>query len=222
MVRPHDRCRHPSKRSLAPRLRRIRHHGQWRSALLRRNIRAPPNKTGHPLPCTVEVDGAVLKVAGRRKHCTYPELASGGPQKLLELEPCSAVFCPRLRPAPGSPRATRSARGSVLWLGETLVGSPFRCGPTRRCWHRLGPRLAGCSTAGAARRRRLQEDQLFPMWTLASKRHPLTTNNSSIPAIPQLDSQDTHHWHYSARQPAIPHVHAPAGARDAPPAPFPV
>ena len=42
-------------------------------------------RTGHPHPCTVEVDGAALKVAERRKHCTYPEFARGGPQKLLVL-----------------------------------------------------------------------------------------------------------------------------------------
>ena len=40
---------------------------------------------GHPHPCTVEVDGAALRVAELRKHCTYPELARGGPQKLLVL-----------------------------------------------------------------------------------------------------------------------------------------
>ena len=31
------------------------------------------------------MDGAALRVAERRKHCTYPELARGGPQKLLVL-----------------------------------------------------------------------------------------------------------------------------------------
>ncbi|CAE7872483.1 unnamed protein product, partial [Symbiodinium sp. KB8] len=33
------------------------------------------------------VHGAALKVAERRKQCTYPELARGGPQKLLVLGP---------------------------------------------------------------------------------------------------------------------------------------
>ncbi|CAE7472175.1 CPY1, partial [Symbiodinium sp. KB8] len=46
---------------------------------------SPLTRTGHPHPCTVEVDGAALRVAERRKHCTYPELARGGPQKLLVL-----------------------------------------------------------------------------------------------------------------------------------------
>ena len=46
---------------------------------------SPLTRTGHPHPCTVEVDGAALKVAERRKHSTYPELARGGPQKLLVL-----------------------------------------------------------------------------------------------------------------------------------------
>ena len=46
---------------------------------------SPLTRTGHPHPCTVEVDEAALKVAERRKHCTYPELARGRPQKLLVL-----------------------------------------------------------------------------------------------------------------------------------------
>ena len=43
-----------------------------------------PLPTGHLQPCTVEVDGAMLKVAERRKRSTYPELARG-PQRLLVL-----------------------------------------------------------------------------------------------------------------------------------------
>ena len=45
---------------------------------------SPLTRTGHPQPCTVEVDGAMLKVAERRKRSTYPELALG-PQRLLVL-----------------------------------------------------------------------------------------------------------------------------------------
>ncbi|CAE7944780.1 unnamed protein product, partial [Symbiodinium sp. KB8] len=45
---------------------------------------SPLTRTGHPQPCTVEVDGAMLKVAERRKRSTYPELARG-PQRLLVL-----------------------------------------------------------------------------------------------------------------------------------------
>ena len=43
------------------------------------------SSNGHPHPCAVEVDGAVLQVAERRKRCTYPELAKGGPEKLVVL-----------------------------------------------------------------------------------------------------------------------------------------
>ena len=42
-------------------------------------------RIGHRHPCTVTVDRAVLKVAQRRTHCTYPELSRGGQQKLLVL-----------------------------------------------------------------------------------------------------------------------------------------
>ncbi|OLP92141.1 hypothetical protein AK812_SmicGene26092 [Symbiodinium microadriaticum] len=45
---------------------------------------SPLTRTGHPQPCSVEVDGAMLKVAERRKRSTYPELARG-PQRLLVL-----------------------------------------------------------------------------------------------------------------------------------------
>ena len=45
---------------------------------------SPLTRTGHPQPCTVEVDEAFLKVAERRKRSTYPELARG-PQRLLVL-----------------------------------------------------------------------------------------------------------------------------------------
>ena len=45
---------------------------------------SPLTRTGHPQPCAVEVDGAMLKVAERRKRSTYPELARG-PQRLLVL-----------------------------------------------------------------------------------------------------------------------------------------
>ena len=44
---------------------------------------SPLTTTGHPHPCAV--DGAVLQVTERRKRCTYPELARGGPQKLVVL-----------------------------------------------------------------------------------------------------------------------------------------
>ena len=38
---------------------------------------------GHPHPCIAEADGAALYVTKRCKHSTYPELAWGGPQRLL-------------------------------------------------------------------------------------------------------------------------------------------
>ena len=42
-------------------------------------------RTGHPQPCAVQVDGAALQVAERRKQAAYPELTRGGPQTLLVL-----------------------------------------------------------------------------------------------------------------------------------------
>ena len=67
-----------------------------------------------PLPAKrrifTEVDGAALKVAERRKHSTYPELARGGPQKLLVLG--SEIGRRWTRP-PGSPRCTEAATRSA-------------------------------------------------------------------------------------------------------------
>ena len=112
---------------------------------------SPLTRTGHPHPCTVEVHGAALKVAERRKQCTYPELARGGPQKLLVLGPeiggrwgtAAQRFVRdlvRLR-AFRAPPAVRAAASSP-WA-RRLVGSPFCRGPARRCEHGLGPCVAG-------------------------------------------------------------------------------
>ena len=46
---------------------------------------SPLTRTGHPQPCAVQVDGAALQVAERRKQAAYPELTRGGPQTLLVL-----------------------------------------------------------------------------------------------------------------------------------------
>ena len=40
-------------------------------------------RTGQPQLGTVEDDGAMLRFAERRKRAAYPELSSGGPQRLL-------------------------------------------------------------------------------------------------------------------------------------------
>ena len=46
---------------------------------------SPLTRTGHPQPCTAEVDGAALQIAERHKRVACPELSRGGPQKLLVL-----------------------------------------------------------------------------------------------------------------------------------------
>ena len=46
---------------------------------------SPLMRTVHPQPCTGTIDGAALRVAERRKHAAYPELACAGPQKLVVL-----------------------------------------------------------------------------------------------------------------------------------------
>ena len=46
---------------------------------------SPLTRTGLPQPCAAETHGAALRVAERRKRATYPELARGGPQRLVVL-----------------------------------------------------------------------------------------------------------------------------------------
>ena len=44
---------------------------------------SPFTRTGRPQPCAAAHDGAMLRVAERRKRTAYPELRAGGPQRLL-------------------------------------------------------------------------------------------------------------------------------------------
>ena len=48
-------------------------------------LASPLMRTGHLQPCTATIDGAALRVAERRKHAAYPELACAGTQKLVVL-----------------------------------------------------------------------------------------------------------------------------------------
>ena len=46
---------------------------------------SPLTRTGLPQPGAAATDGAVLRVAERRKRDAYPELCAGGPQTLVVL-----------------------------------------------------------------------------------------------------------------------------------------
>ena len=46
---------------------------------------SPLTRGGQPQPGAAETDGAVLRVAERRKLAAYPELGRGGPQRLVVL-----------------------------------------------------------------------------------------------------------------------------------------
>ena len=91
---------------------------------------SPLTRTGQPQPGTVEDDGAMLRVAERRKRAAYPELSSGGPaaaprarlRDRRALERNSTAACERLgaRASPTGPAGTASR--SHLRLDETVVG----------------------------------------------------------------------------------------------------
>ena len=110
---------------------------------------SPLTRTGHPHPCAVEVDGAVLQVAERRKRCTYPELARGGPQKLVVLGSeiggrwstaaqrfvCDLVRLRALR-APPAVRDAASSGWARRWWGALSVAVQLAVASTAlgRAW----------------------------------------------------------------------------------------
>ena len=103
---------------------------------------------GHPQPCTVTIDGAALRVAERRKHAAYPELARAGPQKLVVLgsevggrwnEGARSFFrqLVRVRAQRALPaiRAAAAAGWTRRWwsmLASTALGGPYSSSPCGR------------------------------------------------------------------------------------------
>ena len=112
---------------------------------------SPLARSGHPQPCAAAVDGAVLRVAERRKRAAYPELARGGPQTLVVLgsevgggwnaQARSFVRdLVRLR----AYRAAPAVRAGDCRLGAALVEHAFNCGAA-------GSRQYGLWAAGGLR-----------------------------------------------------------------------
>ena len=121
-----------------PRPCRVRGAEQRGSAVLRQ-------------PCAAAVDGAVLRVAERRKRAAYPELARGGPPTLVVLgsevggrwnaQARSFVRdLVRLR----AYRAPPAVRAGDCRLGAALVEHAFNCGTA-------GSRQYGLWAAGGLR-----------------------------------------------------------------------
>ena len=82
---------------------------------------SPVTRTGHPQPCAVQVDGAALQVAERRRQAAYPELTRGGRKHCWCWGPRSAVAG---APGLGASSATRSACGPNARLPPS--GAPQR------------------------------------------------------------------------------------------------
>ena len=109
---------------------------------------SPLTRTGHPQPCTVTIDAAALRVAERRKHAAYPELARAGPQKLVVLgsevggrwnEGARSFVRQLVRESPASPaiRAAAAAGWTRRWwsmlsvavqqaVASTALGGPWQ------------------------------------------------------------------------------------------------
>ena len=121
---------------------------------------SPLMRTGHPQPCTVTIDGAALRVAERRKHAAYPELARAGPQKLVVLgsevggrwnEGARSFVRQLLRVkaqrAPPAVRAAAAAGWTRRWWSMLSVAG----GPTSGRQHSVGRPLAAALAAGRLR-----------------------------------------------------------------------
>ena len=113
---------------------------------------SPLAHTGHPQPGAAETDGAVLRVAERRKRSTYPELSSGGPQELVVLGsevgrlewrgwPLRAAPTPRPVAKSSASSPPRGRRGLVA----PLVGHTGCCRAAGRPQHGTGAGLASAA-----------------------------------------------------------------------------
>ena len=81
---------------------------------------SPLARTGQPQPCSAESDGAALRKAERRKRATYPELALGGPQRLIVLG--TEVG----RPRSCAPSPSGCTARCHVWVGAPVVEHPVR------------------------------------------------------------------------------------------------
>ena len=138
--------------------------------------RSSTRSSAGPSPAsTVEVDGAALKVpvAERRKRCTFPELATGRPQKLLVLRSeiggrwSTAAQC-FVRDLGSEPSAGRQQCTPRPLLAGPGVGEPFlsrSSSPLRaRPWAMRGrqPRYLGRATS--RRQRSLAGTPVAVVW----------------------------------------------------------
>ena len=98
-------------------------------------------------PGTAAHDGAVLRVAARRKRAVYPKLSAGGP---LERSSAGACQRPGAHSSPSGPAGTTTS--SHVRLDETMVGDSGRTGAAGREQH-PDINLNRCSTSPKQRGR---------------------------------------------------------------------
>ena len=132
VARPHDCSRRAATGPQTPGPRRVWGYNSRRRALLRRDPGAPSHRDGSPSALrrpSVQVDGAALQVAERRKQAAYPELTRRGPQTLLllgsEIGGRWSTGARRfVRPGPlaGPTRASRRQGRRSVRMGATMVG----------------------------------------------------------------------------------------------------
>ena len=98
-----------------------------------------------PQPGTAAHDGAVLRVAERRKRAVYPKLSSGGP-----LEQSSAAACqrPGAHSSPSGPAGTASS--SHFRLDGMMVGDSGRTSAAGREQHGTRKSVSRTPTRGPA------------------------------------------------------------------------
>ena len=168
VARPHNRYRRPNRGPSAPRPCRLRLHCQWRALCCDVTL-SPLTRTGHPHPCTVEVDGAALKVAGASTARTRSSAKAAGARlgDRGPLERNSAA----LRCAPPAVRRAACSGCARRWWGALSVAwpsSPLQAQP----W--------GARGQLSQRRRRATAQH----WTVCST-SPLTRRPAACPCGPK-------------------------------------
>ena len=116
-------------------------------AVLGRDPVSPLARTGHPQPGAADTNGAVLRVAERRKRSTYTELC-GGPQELGGRRALEWRGSP-LRAAPTPRPVAKSSAGSPPRGRRGLVAPLVRhtgcCRAAGRRQHGTGAGLASAA-----------------------------------------------------------------------------
>ena len=175
MARPHHRYRRPSRRPPLPRPRRLYGATANGGALCcDATLVSPLTRTGHPHPCTVQVDGAALPGVARRSFwsCAPRSEAAGTLLRRVSFATWSGSE-PSARCQQRAPRRLPAGPGVGGEFSLSRSSSPLRA----RRWAVLGRRprylhRAPALTGPGARPRRRRRAQPLAPAALTRDREP--------------------------------------------------